>query len=160
YGPITVDSLGQEGVSSARNQTLLRLLEDVAAAGERAAICENRGSGVGAIVASLRQAGLPIPIFDNRIASFRVTFLNGPRSVQGPTAAKRRKDRRAEIVSLLQSRNDWSRAEISQALGLTNSSIRNWLTILRDEGLIETTEQKTRSSKVRYRLSRAVLRGL
>jgi ATP-dependent DNA helicase RecG len=38
---------------------LLKLLEDVAPAGERQAVCENRGSGVGAMVASLRQARLP-----------------------------------------------------------------------------------------------------
>lgn len=59
YGPVTVDSLGREGICATRNNMLLKLLEDVAPAGERQAVCENRGSGVGAMVASLRQARLP-----------------------------------------------------------------------------------------------------
>src|SRR5579862_1040261 len=58
YGPVTVDSLG-EGISAPRNIGLLRLLEDLTPVGERRAICENRGSGVGAMVEELRRAGLP-----------------------------------------------------------------------------------------------------
>jgi ATP-dependent DNA helicase RecG len=154
YGPITVDLLGREGISSARNQTLLRLLEDVSAAGERQAVCENRGSGVGAMLASLRQAGLPPPIFENRIASFRVTFLNAPRTPPGATVPKQRRDRRDEILSLLQAHPDMSRAEISQQIGLTDAGIRRWLAILREEGRIETTGAKARSRNVRYRLAR------
>ncbi len=151
YGPITVDLLGREGISSARNQTLLRLLEDVTPAGERQAICENRGSGVGAMLASLRQAGMPPPIFDNRIASFRVTFLNERRS-SPDTPPRQRRDRRDEILGLLQTRNTMSRAEISQSLHLTDAAIRRWLAILRNERRIEITGGKSRSRSVRYRL--------
>jgi ATP-dependent DNA helicase RecG len=154
YGPITVDLLGREGISSARNQTLLRLLEDVTPAGEKQAICENRGSGVGAMLASLRDAGLPSPIFDNRIASFRVTFLNGPRVLPGPPNIKQRRDRRDEILALLQGQGGLSRSEISQRLGLTDAGTRRWLAILRDEGRIVTTEAKARSRNVRYKLAR------
>jgi ATP-dependent DNA helicase RecG len=57
FGPVTVDLLGREGISSTRNATLLRLLEDINPVGERRAICENRGSRVGAMFAALRQAG-------------------------------------------------------------------------------------------------------
>src|SRR5436305_1785226 len=54
---LTLDSLGQ-GVSATRNNMMLRILEDITAAGERQAVCENRGSGVGAMKDALLQADL------------------------------------------------------------------------------------------------------
>jgi ATP-dependent DNA helicase RecG len=152
YGPVTVDSLGREGICAPRNNMLLKILEDVAPAGERQAVCENRGSGVGAMVASLRQARLPDPVFENRIATFRVTFLNTP-LLNSPL--RRRRDRREDIVSLLRDRGTLSRAEISQALGLSDISVRKWLATMRDEGVIVATAQKIRSKNVRYELARS-----
>ena len=76
YGPVTVERLGEEAISSARNQVLMKLLEDTPAPGERYATCENRGSGIGAMLASLRQAGMGPPRFEDRIAAFQVTFPN------------------------------------------------------------------------------------
>jgi predicted HTH transcriptional regulator len=141
-------------VSSARNQTLLRLLEDVTPAGEKQAICENRGSGVGAMLAALRDAGLPRPVFDNRIASFRVTFLNSPRIAPDLARTRQRADRRDEILRVLRGQTDLSRSEISQRVALSNAATRRWLSILRDEGLIVTTDTKARSRNTRYRLAR------
>jgi ATP-dependent DNA helicase RecG len=71
-----LEQLGDEGVSSSRNQVLMKLLEDVAVPGERFAVCENRGSGIGAMVSALRQAGMTPPVFEDRVATFRVTFPN------------------------------------------------------------------------------------
>jgi len=48
YGPVTIDSLGQ-GICASRNNMMLKILEDVTAAGERQAVCENRGPAVGAM---------------------------------------------------------------------------------------------------------------
>jgi ATP-dependent DNA helicase RecG len=76
HGAVSLDQLGEEGISSARNQVLMKLLEDVAVPGERFAVCENRGSGIGAMVAALRQAGMTPPVFEDRVATFRVTFPN------------------------------------------------------------------------------------
>ena len=97
------------------------------------------------MVASLRQAELPDPVFENRIATFRVTLLNTP--------LRRRRDRRDEIVSLLSGKGTLSTAEISQALGLSAISIRKWLATMRDEGIIATTGQKAKSKNVRYELA-------
>ncbi len=145
YGPVTVDSLGQEGISASRNNTLLRLLEDVTLTGARHAVCENRGSGVGAIVAALRQSGLPDPAFDDRISSFRVTFRNAAQRLRG-------KNRGDEILDLLRSRGQLSRAELSEELGISDISTRKWLKILREEGVVATTEAAIRSKNVRYKL--------
>lgn len=76
YGALTVDDLGEEGVSSARNATLMRLLEDVPVPGETRTVCENRGSGIRAMLDALRSAGMSPPRFEDKISRFSVTFPN------------------------------------------------------------------------------------
>lgn len=76
YGPVTVDRLGESGVSATRNQTLMRVLEDLPIPGENRTLCENRGSGIGTMLSSLRAVGMKPPEFDNEVAVFRVTFPN------------------------------------------------------------------------------------
>jgi ATP-dependent DNA helicase RecG len=76
FGPVTVDSLGEEGISSARNATLIKLLEDVPLPGETRTVCENRGSGIRSMLDALLTAGMSPPQFEDRISSFVVTFPN------------------------------------------------------------------------------------
>src|ERR1022692_2680597 len=76
FGPVTIDNLGEEGISSARNATLIKILEDVPLPGETRTVCENRGSGIRSMLGSLRAAGMSPPRFDDRISSFTVTFPN------------------------------------------------------------------------------------
>jgi len=76
FGGITVDQLGEPGVSARRNQTLMTLLEDTVIPEERRVVCENRGSGIGAILTALRRAGMGPPLFENWVSIFRVTFPN------------------------------------------------------------------------------------
>jgi ATP-dependent DNA helicase RecG len=76
FGPVTIDSLGEEGISSARNATLIKLLEDVPLPGETRTVCENRGSGIRSMLDSLLTAGMSPPRFEDRISSFIVTFPN------------------------------------------------------------------------------------
>jgi len=76
FGPVNLYQLGEEGVSSSRNAVLLKILEDVVISGDDRTICENRGSGIKAMIQSLRAAGMGIPEFSNRVASFQVGFPN------------------------------------------------------------------------------------
>lgn len=76
FGPVTVDSLGEEGISTARNTTLIKLLEDVPLPGETRTVCENRGSGIRSMLNSLLAAGMSPPQLEDRISSFTVTFPN------------------------------------------------------------------------------------
>lgn len=76
FGPVTVDSLGEEGISSARNATLIKLLEDVTLPGETRTVCENRGSGIRAMLDALLGSGMSPPQFTDKISSFVVTFPN------------------------------------------------------------------------------------
>ncbi len=223
FGPVTVDRLGEAGVSAARNATLMRILEDAPGI-EGAPICENRGSGIGAMIHALRRAGLEPPRFDDSIATFRVTFPNASlldeetlrwleRFGQSLTETQRqglallrhghvldntlyrqttgldsrvatrelgdlvddgiieqigtrrwatyrlastatvRRDRRAEIVSVLRRRGELSRSDIAKELELSGVAVRKWLKVLREQGDVEITGPE-RSPNVTYRLSR------
>lgn len=223
FGPVTLDRLGDAGVSAARNATLMRILEDAPGPGG-APICENRGSGIGAMIHALRRAGLEPPRFDDRIATFQVTFPNASlldddtvswlgrlatqlsetqrlavallrhghvldntlyRQTTGldsrdatrelgdlvtrgvveqigtkrwatyrlASKARQRRDRRAEIVSVLRRRGTLSRRQIAEELELSDATIRPWLATLRSEGRIEATGP-ARSPTVRYRIAR------
>jgi ATP-dependent DNA helicase RecG len=76
FGPISLDDLGEEGTSSARNATLMRLLRDVPLPEDGRPVCENVGSGIRAMIQSLRAAHMRPPEFQDKIATFRVTFPN------------------------------------------------------------------------------------
>ena len=67
FGNVTVDNLEDE--HSTRNGRLMRLLEDVQ-------VVENRGSGIRGMLQAMREANLEPPRFDDRRASFLVTFRN------------------------------------------------------------------------------------
>jgi ATP-dependent DNA helicase RecG len=76
YGPLAVDELGLGTIpASSRNTVLLKLLEDTPLEPGRT-VCENRGTGIARIRASLTEAGMEPPTFDDRIATFTVTFPN------------------------------------------------------------------------------------
>jgi ATP-dependent DNA helicase RecG len=231
FGPVTLDNLGEEGSTSSRNAALLRILEDVPIPGEDRTVCENRGSGIRAMVNSLRRSGMTAPKFDDRISSFVVTFpnhsllseevvrwigslhedgltesqcmalaalhagnvLDNPsyrkltgldsrvatselqalvarelveqvgtrrwaryrltRIKDGEEALRRRSapaDRREEILEALGA-SPASRAELADRTGLTDQTVRRWLTLLRKQGLVEATEKATTSRNTKYR---------
>jgi ATP-dependent DNA helicase RecG len=74
FGPISEEDLGEPGVSADRNPTLMRILEDTPLGS--GVVCENRGSGLPAMIASLRKAQMSPPEFRDRVRSFEVTFPN------------------------------------------------------------------------------------
>lgn len=157
FGPVTVDRLGETGVSAARNQTVMRILEDLPATGENRTLCENRGSGIGAMLASLRQAGMKPPEFENAIAAFRVVFPNhtllDDTIVEKPSQfpSRKRKNRKQDIISMLRIEGPLSRREIAGRLGIGDAGALRWLNLLIQEDIIETTTPP-RSRHQRYRL--------
>ncbi|MEV6346660.1 ATP-binding protein [Actinoplanes sp. NPDC051851] len=232
YGPVTLENLGTEGATSSRNAALLRILEDAPIPGEDRTVCENRGSGIRAMLISLRRSGMSAPTFDDRISSFVVTFPNhsllsddvirwigglgeqgltdsqcmalgalhdgadldnagyrkltgldsrkvtaelqdlvarqlveqvgtrrwaryrlmrpGSGEGTGPHHRTTQADRRQEILDAIGS-TIASRAELAARTGLSDQTVRRWLTLLRKEGLVEATERSTASKHTRYR---------
>ena len=72
YGTVTSDSLGTPGYSSARNQYLLSLLENVPFSDGY--LVENRKAGYQLIVGELAEAGLSAPKAEDTISSFVLTM--------------------------------------------------------------------------------------
>lgn len=100
FGNVTVDNIEEE--HSTRNARLMRMMEDMH-------IVENRGSGIKVMIQALREANLEPPAFDDRRASFQVTFRNhtlmNPDAIAwlGQFAAKSLNDRqRLALVCLRQ----------------------------------------------------------
>ena len=67
FGNVTVDNLEDE--HSTRNARMMRMMEDMQ-------VVENRGSGISAMLHAMREANMEPPRFDDRRASFKVTFRN------------------------------------------------------------------------------------
>jgi ATP-dependent DNA helicase RecG len=156
FGPVSVDRLGEEGISATRNQVLMKLLEDTVTPDEGRLVCENRGSGIGAMLAALRRAGLPAPRFVDRVATFEVTFVaTAPLASASDSREQDRRDigsRRARVLQLLQERGTVTRAEVAAALGISEITARRLLRQLRAEGALELTTRSARSKQTRYRL--------
>jgi ATP-dependent DNA helicase RecG len=74
FGPVSVDTLGRSGVTSARNATLMQLLEDAVMPGTGEAIVEHRGTGIPVMIQSLRSADMAPPRFEDEISTFSVIF--------------------------------------------------------------------------------------
>lgn len=168
FGAIRVDSLGQAGLSSARNSLLLKLLEDAEIPGEGRTVCENRASGIRTMVRAMSAANLPAPHFADHISWFEVTLL-GPaahhdRAVLDNAPAK---DSAAGLVSyatvlpdrdqlvldaLRSAAGPISRRELERLTGLTTARVKAALTALTSQGAV-TAQGPTRSPTRRYEVT-------
>lgn len=163
FGAVEIDRLGEAGVASARNADLLRILEEVIVPGDNRTVCENRGSGIRVVVAAAAAAGLPTPIFRDKVTAFEVVLRNAPAGagVPGGTvpahrtrlglATTGRINRARDILDVIRARGEASRAEIAKDLGLTQKNTSYWLGRLRADGLVEPTKDGT-SPHARYRV--------
>ena len=73
-GRTDVDELITRGVTATRNARLAKLLEDVVIPGTGRPVCENRGSGLRAAVAALRQAGMSPPVLEDDVSELRAVI--------------------------------------------------------------------------------------
>lgn len=76
HGPVARQDLLAEPVSSSRNASLAKLLEDVEVGATGRTVCENRGSGLLATAAALRDAGMEPPEIVDGVREFRITIKN------------------------------------------------------------------------------------
>jgi ATP-dependent DNA helicase RecG len=74
FGPVSVDTLGAAGVTSARNTTLMQLLEDAVMPRTGEAIVEHRGTGIPVMIQTLRAQDMSPPRFEDGVSTFCVTF--------------------------------------------------------------------------------------
>lgn len=142
YG-ITVDRLGRDAVTSARNARLVAICQHVYSAETGARAAEALASGIPIITGALTEAGLPPAHFIDSGISFTV-ILNQP----APPATNR------DRVYAALSAGPVTVADLETSTGLPPYTVRRALRELRDAGLVAqhggkgriTTYQRTNSS--------------
>lgn len=148
FGTVTVHDLGKAGVSSARNQRLSALLEDVQLPGG-GLVAENRGTGYATIQAQLHAALMPPPVPLDSIGSFSLTFLR--RHLTDDERDRHREPGiRQAILREIAERGSVTTRELMDASGLSRTAVLRQVNALIDEGILTPTEP-VRSPRQRYR---------
>ncbi len=128
YGSIDTKDLGVIPATSARNQALLKILEDAVAEPGRT-VCENRGSGISTMRRGLQLEHLPPPIFTDAISTFAVSMGN-ERQVEMKSSNTVR-----DNVLLALSSTPTDRNELSKLIKADPQTVSSVLVQLRKEGL-------------------------
>ncbi len=153
FGPLTVDELGKSGSTQSRNQFLSRILEDVSYTdvdGQTGHVVENRGTGYAIIKGSLADALMDPPIAVSQLDEFRILFRHRKMTEQESSSYSRGNMEQA-ILSYLAQRQSASTSELSSASGTSAKTIRDYLSHMMADGLVEGIGSKY-SPKRRYRL--------
>lgn len=144
YGGVTVDNLGNDGISASRNQRLSTFLENVQRP-DGGLVAENRGTGFATIQRSLSDALMPDPEVRNTLTSFTVVLRR--RRVAPAEQYITATDRVREILFR---RTSASSSELVKETGLSRTAVQKAVNELIDAEVIEPTEP-ARSPKQRYR---------
>ena len=141
YGPIDPNDLGLVPATSARNQALLKILEDAVAEPGRT-VCENRGSGIYTMRRGLQLAHLPPPVFTDAVSTFTVSMGN-----QRHTEIRSSNTIKENVLAALSS-TPKSRTEISELVHADPQAVSSMLVQLRKEGFATLLgAPRSRSSK-------------
>lgn len=151
FGNVTVDNLGESGISASRNQFLSNILESTPYP-EGGFVVENRGTGYQVIEEELHDALMPPPEPLSTLSFFSLTF-DKRRISESERRPSHAVDIPAAIIALLTEQRSASAREMMDASGLSRSTIISNLRRLIDQGIVEQTEPG-RSPKQRYRLVR------
>lgn len=142
YGRISLDQLGQIQPDT-RNPVLATALETLN-------ITENRYSGIPTIRREMREAGLPMPQFEDNRGSFRVTLF-GER-----TSVIKKSIEEADILAFCMVPR--SRNELASFLGIKSIpyALRTYITPLVDDGkLLLSNPQHPKSPSQKYKTNEA-----
>ena len=139
---VTLDRLGHEQLTSARNLALVRLCQYVELDVERddGRVVEALASDIPEVLPTVREAGLPEPAFFDRGLRFTaVLFRPTVRTISEPKV--NRKDSRLRSLSEAERRvlgaiqtGGSTAAELAEQLGRSTSAIHKTLTRLRAKG--------------------------
>ncbi len=131
YG-ISVDRLGEEGVTSARNAQLVRICQYVTAPGDGARVVEALATGIPTVTASLARAGMPpAKWLDQGIRFTAILTRSAPPSKRRP--AVRGASARAVLNAIV---GEVTVADLVTATGLERANLRRILRDLRNRKLI------------------------
>jgi ATP-dependent DNA helicase RecG len=131
YG-ITVDRLGKDAVTCARNARLVSICQHVRSLDTGARVIEALASGIPTVTTSVKEAGLPPVHYVDAGIRFTVVLRHTP-------PAPRALDLNETELRILDALAAEARsaAQLHEALGLSEPNIRKALRVLRSQGLVE-----------------------
>ncbi|HEX3391470.1 MAG TPA: ATP-binding protein [Solirubrobacteraceae bacterium] len=142
YGTVHEDQLGDEGISSTRNEALVRLLEVIPASDNDNPLCQNRGTGIPLMLAALRKAKMRPPRFRDRISGFDVTIpgasLFGEETLKwlSQFSAADLNEHQRTALALAHSGETVTNATLRRATGLDSRAAGGILVQLADRGFL------------------------
>ncbi|MDR2619835.1 MAG: HTH domain-containing protein [Propionibacteriaceae bacterium] len=165
FGVNDPDALMRTPITSSRNNTLSKLLEDVVMPNSGRSVAENRGSGLIAVSTALRGAGMPPARIKPTLSHFSVELFRRrenalfppelsqtpqsiPPSRSGETAVEPT-SRQSDILQLL-AQADQTSISLATTLGITRQAVLKQLSTLENMGLVEPTTNR-KSKKARWR---------
>lgn len=131
---ITLDRLGEEGVTSARNATLLRICQYVETPSPEARVVEALASGIPIVRDSMRDAGLPPAEFIDYGIRFTAILR---RPLQQETTPPPVRGASTTLVWRTLADRAWTLTELRAATGLGESNLHRILRTLRDRAVVE-----------------------
>lgn len=150
YGTVTVDNLGEAGISSTRNQYLADILETTPYPGG-GYVAENRGSGYQLIKTELAQAGMRDPVAIDTSTMFTLSFFRASSAKGDAIRGVGNGEAEDLIMRYLESKGEVGPAELAGATGLSRRTLRYRLDKLTEEGIVERIGVP-RSPRQTYRL--------
>jgi len=160
YGAVDPDALTHTPITSSRNNTLGKLLEDIEMPRSGRSVAENRGSGLIAVSDALMRAGLPPAKITTTLSQFTVElFRRGSWSPGAPSASMRQAanpqitPRQADVLQAMES-GDSSSAELANTLGISRQAVLRHLSALNELGLVEPSTVNRKSKNTQWRRRR------
>ena len=130
---ITLDRLGEEGVTSARNATLLRICQFVEVPSDNGRVVEALASGIPTVVASLTEAKLPRAQFFDYGISFTAILR---RRLQKQPVTPPVRGASATLVWRTLAEREWTIADLQLTTGLKEANLHRILSTLRDREVV------------------------
>lgn len=143
YGAVTVEQLGQYGVSSSRNERLSRILEStpfLEGYAENGYVVENKGTGYAMIKAVLAQAHMPEPEALDQLSAFSLTMRKQSRMADrmcDDDYLSPASDVDESILEWLGKTGPAKAVEVADAFGMSRSTASRRLRSLCGRGLVE-----------------------
>ena len=166
FGAFNTSQILRGVISSSRNATLAKLLEDVEIPGTKRQVCENRGSGMHTILAELAASGMQPPMLRVTDGQFiaelhsntpTVTTAGSDTSARTPRPsppgrARATTDPSGTIMEALLVEPQ-STSDLMRLTGLSRAGVGRHLRALEEQGVVQPTEFR-QSPTVKWELTR------
>ena len=128
YGTVTIETIGEAGYSSTRNEYLADILESTPFEG--GFVAENRGTGYKLMKQELAAIGAPEPAVKDTISMFILTFKKRPELALQEGSSD-------DVLSYLLLHSPCSASDIAAALNIPRSTLNYRLKKLINDGVVE-----------------------